>query len=304
VVIGGGPIGVELAQAFSRLGSKVTIVQRNEQFLPREDRDAAEFLGRVLEREGIQCKLKTRVIKVSLNEGMKTLRTEGPDGEETIEADAILVGVGRIPNVEGMNLDAAGVEYDRVKGIKVNPYLQTTNKRIYAAGDVCYPYKFTHMAEATARIVIQNALFVRSAKHRSLTIPWCTYTDPEIAHVGLYEKDAEERGIPCETFHKNLADVDRAILDGEDEGFIKIHVKKGKAKILGATIVSRNAGDMLSEITLAMVTGRGVKPLSTGVIHPYPTQSDVIKRTASQYYEKKMTPFLKKLLRRWFAWRL
>ena len=235
---------------------------------------------------------------------MKVLHAVGPNGEETIEADAILVAVGRIPNVETLNLEAAGVEYDSVKGVKVNPYLQTTNKHIYASGDVCYPYMFTHMAEATARIVIQNAMFIRSAKHRSLTIPWCTFTDPEIAHVGLYERDAEERGIAVETFYKSFADVDRAVLDGDEEGFIKIHVKKGKSKILGATIVARNAGDMLSEITLAMVTGKGVKPLSVGVIHPYPTQSDVVKRTASQYYEKKMTPFLKKLLERWFSWKL
>ncbi len=304
VVIGGGPIGVELAQAFNRLGSKVTIIQRNEQFLPREDRDAAELLGRVLEREGIVCKLRTQVARVEVKEGMKVLRTAGPNGEETIEADAILVAVGRVPNVETLNLEAAGVEYDNVQGIKINPYMQTTNKHIYAAGDVCYPYMFTHMAEATARIVIQNAMFVRSAKHRSLTIPWCTYTDPEIAHVGLYDKDAEARNIEVETFFKSFADVDRAVLDGDEEGFIKIHVKKGKSKILGATIVARNAGDLLSEITLAMVTGKGVKPLSVGVIHPYPTQSDVVKRTASQYYEKKMTPFLKKLLERWFAWKL
>jgi len=304
VVIGGGPIGVELAQAFCRFGSKVTIIQRNEQFLPREDRDAAELLGRVLEREGIVCKLRTQVTKVTVRESVKVVYATGPNGEETIEADAILVGVGRIPNVEGLNLEAAGVEYDHVNGVKINPYLQTTNKHIYAAGDACYPYMFTHMAEATARIVIQNAMFIRSAKHRSLTIPWCTYTDPEIAHVGLYEKEAEKKGIPIETFFKSFADVDRAILDGDEEGFIKIHVKKGKSKILGATIVARNAGDMLSEITLAMVTGKGVKPLSTGVIHPYPTQSDIVKRTASQYYEKKMTPFLKKLLERWFAWRL
>lgn len=304
VVIGGGPIGVELAQAFRRFGSAVTIIQRNEQFLPREDKDAATLLRNVFAREGIVCKLRTQVTKVAVREGAKVLHATGPKGEETFEATEILVGVGRIPNVEGLNLEAAGVEYDRVKGIKVNPYLQTTNKHIYAAGDVCYPFKFTHMAEATARVVIQNAMFIRSARHRSLTIPWCTYTDPEIAHVGLYERDAEKKGVPIETFFQRFSDVDRAVLDGEEDGFIKIHVGKGKSKILGATIVARNAGDLLSEITLAMVTGKGVKPLSVGVIHPYPTQSDVIKRTASQYYEKKMTLFLKKWLGRWFAWRL
>jgi pyruvate/2-oxoglutarate dehydrogenase complex dihydrolipoamide dehydrogenase (E3) component len=302
-VIGGGPLGVELAQAFCRLGSAVTIIQRNPQFLPREDRDAASLLGQVLEREGVNCKLETRVTKVKKIAGKKILYLTGPDGEETIEVDEILVGVGRVPNVEGLNLDAAGVEYDQKDGVKVNEFLQTTNKNIYAAGDVCYPYKFTHAAEATARIVIQNALFLKSAKHSSLVIPWCTYTDPEIAHVGMYEKEALDKQIPVETFTKSFEDVDRAVLDGEEDGFIKIHVKKGKSKILGATIVARNAGDLLSEITLAMVTGEGVKPMSRSVIHPYPTQSDVVKRTASQYYEKKMSPLLIKILNRWFSWK-
>jgi pyruvate/2-oxoglutarate dehydrogenase complex dihydrolipoamide dehydrogenase (E3) component len=302
-VIGGGPLGVELAQAFCRLGSAVTIIQRNRQFLPREDRDAASLLGEVLQREGVTCKLETQVIKVTKTDGKKVLLLNGPGGEEIIEVNEILVGVGRNPNVEGLNLEAAGVVYDPRDGVKVNKFLQTTNKDIYAAGDVCYPYKFTHMAEATARIVIQNALFLRSAKHTSLVIPWCTYTDPEIAHVGLYEKEAEDRGIPVETFTKSFKDVDRAIVDGEDEGFIKIHVKKGKSKILGATIVAKNAGDLLSEITLAMVTGKGVKPMCRAMIHPYPTQSDVVKRAASQYYEKKISRFMSEILKHWFSWK-
>jgi pyruvate/2-oxoglutarate dehydrogenase complex dihydrolipoamide dehydrogenase (E3) component len=302
-VIGGGPVGVELAQAFCRLGSAVTIIQRNRQFLPREDRDAAGLLSEVLEREGVNCRLETQVTKVTKTAGKKILHLTGPDGEETIEVDEILVGAGRIPNVEDLNLEAAGVVYDPRDGVKVNEFLQTTNKDIYAAGDVCYPYKFTHTAEATARIVIQNALFLKSAKHTSLVIPWCTYTDPEIAHVGMYEKEALDKGIPVETFTNSFKVVDRAILDGEEEGFIKIHVKKGKSKILGATIVAKNAGDLLSEITLAMVTGKGVKPMCRGMIHPYPTQSDVVKRTASQYYEKKMSPFLSKILKRWFSWK-
>jgi len=302
-VIGGGPLGVELAQAFCRLGAAVTIIQRNRQFLPREDRDAANLLGEVLQREGVICKLETQVKKVAENAGKKVLFLTGPEGEEIIEVDEILVGVGRIPNVEGLNLEAAGVVYNQIEGVRVNKFLQTTNRNIYAAGDVCYPYKFTHTAEATARIVIQNALFLKSAKHSSLVIPWCTYTDPEIAHVGMYEKDALDKGISVETFTKSFIDVDRAVLDGEEEGFIKIHVKKGKSKILGATIVAKNAGDLLSEITLAMVTGKGVKPMCRGMIHPYPTQSDIVKRAASQYYEKKMSPFLTKILKRWFSWK-
>jgi len=302
-VLGGGPVGCELAQAFGRLGSQVTIIQKDSQFLPREDRDAADVLGRVFEREGIRCLLNSAVKKVSLSDGRKVLYLAAGEKEEMIETDEILVGVGRVPNVENLNLESAGVEFDTREGIKVNKFLQTTNPDIYAAGDVCFPYKFTHIADATARIVIQNALFLKSKKTNSLVIPWCTYTDPEIAHVGMYEKDARSRGIPVETYIRGFKDVDRAILDGEDEGFVKLLLKKGSSRILGATIVASHAGEMIGEITLAMVAGKGVKTLSTSVIHPYPTQAEAIRQAASQYYANRMTPFLEGVLRRWFAWK-
>ncbi len=300
-VIGGGPIGCELAQAFNRLGSRVTILQRNAQFLPREDREAAELLGGIFEREGIRCILSADVKAVRQADGKKVLSFSANGREDTIEVDEILVGVGRIPNIEDLNLEAASVDYNK-NGVIVNKFLQTTNPNIYAAGDVCYPYQFTHMAEATARIVIQNALFFKSKKHSSLVIPWCTYTDPEIAHVGMYEKDAQAKGIPIDTYTRHFKEVDRAILDGEDEGFVKVHVKKGKDKILGATIVASHAGDMISEITLSMVAGKGLKTL-TNVIHPYPTQAEAIKQLSGQYYANKFKPFIKRLLVRWFAWR-
>ena len=164
----------------------------------------------------------------------------------------------------------------------MNERLRTTNPRIYAAGDICSPYKFTHMADALARIVIQNTLFLGRAKASTLTVPWCTYTDPEIAHVGLYEKEAEERGIPVQTFVQELHDMDRALLDGEDEGFVKVHVREKSDKILGATIVARHAGEMISELTLAMVRKVGLKT-PAAVIHPYPTQAEAIKKTADAY---------------------
>ena len=302
VVIGGGPIGCELAQAFNRLGSKVTIVQRNAQFLPREDPEAAALLGKVFEEEGIRCVLSASVKKVTVDKGKKMVHVSSKEGNETIEADEILVGIGRSPNVEGLNLEAVGVEYDARKGVVVNDYLQTTNSNIYAAGDICFPYKFTHVAEATARIVIQNALFLKSKKHTSLVIPWCTYTDPEIAHVGMYEKDAQAKGIQVETFTRYFKEVDRAVTDGEEEGFVKVHVKKGKDKILGATVVSKHAGELISEITLAMVLGKGLKTFAN-VIYPYPTQAEVMKQVAGQYYAQKLTPFIKRLLKRWFAWK-
>jgi len=301
-VIGGGPIGCELAQSFRRFGSRVTIMQRNVQFLPREDPEAAALLGKIFESEGIRCILSANVKKVSVANGKKQVHVFSNDGDEIVVADEILVATGRTPNLEELNLETAGVEYDVRKGVVVNKYLQTTNPDIYAAGDICFPYKFTHTAEATARIVVQNSLFIKSKKHNSLVIPWCTYTDPEIAHVGMYEKDAEAKNIEMDTFTRNFKDVDRAIVDGEEAGFIKIHVKKGKDKILGATIVARHAGEMISEITLAMVAGRGLKTL-VNVIHPYPTLTDAFKQVAGQYYADKLTPFLRRLLERWFRWK-
>ena len=205
------------------------------------------------------------------------------DGKEQgVEGDEILIGAGRAPNVEGLNLEAVGVEYDPRQGVKVNDGLQTTNPRIYAAGDVCMAWKFTHAADAAARIVIQNALFRGHAKLSRLNMPWCTYTDPEVAHVGLYEADAREQGIATDTFKADMSAIDRAQADGETEGFIKVLVRKGSDQILGATIVATHAGEMISEISVAMAAKAGLKTLS-GVIHPYPTQAEAIKRVADAY---------------------
>ncbi|MDK1032735.1 MAG: FAD-dependent oxidoreductase, partial [Planctomycetia bacterium] len=225
------------------------------------------------------------------------------DGEEqSIEADEILVATGRAPAVEGLNLEAAGVKYDLRHGVVVNNRLRTSNKRVFAAGDVCSRFKFTHTADAMARIVIQNALFGGRKKVGDLVIPWCTYTDPEIAHVGMYEKDAAEKGIAVETFMVPLSEVDRAICDGEEEGFVKVHVKKGTDKILGATIIARHAGEMISEITVAIVGNVGLRTIS-GIIHPYPTQAEAIKRVGDAYNRTRLTPFVKGLFERWLAWK-
>lgn len=301
LVIGGGPIGCELAQAFSRLGSEVTIVEIGSQFLSREDSDAAALLARSLERDGIQIKLSTAVKRVTVSGGEKLVTLEKDGQQETLAVDEILVGVGRAPNVEGLNLESVGVEYDKRAGVVVNDKLQTTNPRIYAAGDICSQYKFTHTADATARIVIQNALFGGRKKASALTIPWCTYTEPEIAHVGLYEQQAAEQGIALDTFYIPMSGVDRAIAEGDEEGFVKVHVKKGSDQILGATIVARHAGEMISEITVAMVGKVGLGTLAS-VIHPYPTQAEAIKKAADAYNRTRLTPFVKKLLARWLAW--
>ena len=191
------------------------------------------------------------------------------DRTEELAVDAILVGTGRVPNVNGLNLEGVGVEFDSRYGVRVDDRLRTTNPRIFAAGDVCSQYKFTHMADAMARIVLRNALFKGRAKASALTIPWCTYTDPEIAHVGLYEHEAKERGIAYRVFTQELNRVDRAVLDGEDEGFVKILVHQKKDTILGATIVAAHAGEMISEITLAMVGQLGLGTLAN-TIHSLP----------------------------------
>jgi pyruvate/2-oxoglutarate dehydrogenase complex dihydrolipoamide dehydrogenase (E3) component len=233
--------------------------------------------------------------------GQKLVDLVSDDYTSTIAVDAILVGTGRVPNVDGLNLEAAGVDFDTITGIRVDDFLCSSNRRIYAAGDACLEHKFTHTADASARIVVQNALFLGRQRLSALTIPWCTYTDPAIAHVGLYVRQARERGIPVKTFTIPMHDVDRAIADDEEVGFVKIHVKEGSDRILGATIVARHAGDMINEITLAMVAGIGLRTLAH-VIHAYPTQAEAIKKAADAYNRTRLTPRLQWLLRRWLTW--
>jgi len=301
-VIGGGPIGCEMAQAFRRLGSEVAVLQMTGHLLDREDIDAADILQTAFLREGIKLFLKSKPEKIEVNNEGKVIAFEHGGKEEKIVVDQILLGAGRAPNVEGLNLEAAGVDYDKHRGVFVNDYLQTSNRHIYAAGDICLNYKFTHTADATARIVIQNALFLGRKKLSALTIPWVTYTDPEIAHVGMYERDALERGIEVGTFTKPLNGVDRAILDGEDEGFVRIHLKKGTDKILGATVVARHAGEMINEISLAMVGNLGLRTIAA-VIHPYPTQAEAIKHVADEYNRSRLTPFVKMAFNYWLSLR-
>src|SRR5207244_6661005 len=261
-VIGAGPIGCELAQAFRRLGSEVVLFDAAPHVLVREDADAAEILQRAFVRDGVRLVLSCELRRVTRRGPRRVIELAAGEGA----VDEILVGAGRAPNVEGLGLEAVGVQWDPARGVLVNDRLQTTNRRIYAAGDVCMQHKFTHMADAAARIVIQNTLFLGRKKLSALHVPWCTYTDPEIAHVGMYERDAARQGIAVDTFATPLSTVDRAIAAGEEEGFVKVHVKKGTDRILGATVVARHAGEMLNEITLAMVGGLGLATLAN-VIH-------------------------------------
>jgi pyruvate/2-oxoglutarate dehydrogenase complex dihydrolipoamide dehydrogenase (E3) component len=302
LILGGGPLGCEFAQALQRLGCQVTLLHKHAHLMNREDADAAALVEKVFRREGVQLILHAKPAQVLKTAAGKLVRyeSEGQPGE--IEVDEILAGTGRAPNVDHLGLEEAGVKYDERAGVVVNDNLQTTNPHIYAAGDVCLNYKFTHMADATARIVIQNALFLGRKKLSALTIPWCTYTDPEVAHVGVNEAEAARLGLPIQTFSKPLSEVDRAIVDGEGEGLVKIHVKRGTDRILGATIVARHAGEMISEVTLAMVGKVGLGALAS-VIHPYPTQAEAIRQTGDLYNRTRLTPLVKKLFTRFLAWR-
>ncbi|MBI5342673.1 MAG: mercuric reductase [Deltaproteobacteria bacterium] len=302
LVFGAGPIGCEMAQAFRRFGSEVTLIERAPQFLTREDPDAAALLHETFRREGIDVRLNTAVTRIAAAGKEKRVHLRRSDGkEDTIAVDEILIGAGRTPNVEGLDLDAAGVGCDAREGIDTDDFLRTANPRIYAAGDVCLKHKFTHTADAAARIAIQNALFLGRKRVSALTVPWCTYTDPEIAHVGMYERDARERGIPVETFVREMREVDRSVVDGEEEGFVKVHTRKGTDRILGATIVARHAGEMINEISLAIVGNIGLGTVAN-VIHSYPTQAEAVKQVADAYNRTRLTPFAKKILGGWLAW--
>lgn len=300
-VIGGGPIGCEMAQAFARFGSQVTLIQRGAHLLGKEDGDAAGILHTVFVREGIDIQLGVQISRIETSGAEKTLHLESDGQTRTLTVDAILVAIGRTPNIEGLDLETAGIAYDRT-GVQVDDRLQTTNPRIFAAGDLCSPHKFTHTADAQARILIANALFGGRQKHSSLTIPWCTYTDPEIAHVGLYERDARKQGIAVTTLTVPLTAVDRAVLDGESEGFARVHLRKGTDKILGATIVAAHAGEMINEFSLAITSGLGLAAIGR-TIHPYPTQAEVTKKLADAHNRTRLTWGVKKLLGLWLQWR-
>ena len=299
-VIGAGPIGCELAQAFARFGSRVTLIEAGSQILGREDRDAAALLRSTLVKDGVELFLGVKILGVERRADERILRLEGGGQAIEVAVDAILVGVGRAPNLEGLDLERGNIRYDKT-GVTVSDRLQTSNPNVYAAGDICFPYKFTHTADALARILIANALFNGRQKTSALTIPWCTYSDPEIAHVGMYEQDAARKGIEVTTLTVPLADVDRAVLDGETEGFARVHLKKGSDRILGATLVARHAGEMINEFSVAITNGLGLSAIGK-TIHPYPTQAEAIKRLADAYNRTRLTTFAKKMLSGWLKW--
>jgi len=300
-VIGGGAVGCELAQAFLRFGGRVTIINDVARILPREDADAAAIIHRQFEREGATIINQAKITRVERRGGDKVIVYSRGGRDSEVLSDAILSAAGRAPNTEGLNLEAAGVNYSR-DGVVVDGYLRTSNPRIYAAGDVCSEFKFTHAADAMARVALRNALFFGRAKAPAMVMPWVIYTDPEVAHAGLYEAEARAAGFDVATITEGFEDVDRAILDGEEEGFARVHYDRRTGKILGGTIVARHAGEMISELTLAIANGLKMSALAD-VIHPYPTQAEALRKIGDAYNRARLTPGLLKIFRKWFAWR-
>jgi pyruvate/2-oxoglutarate dehydrogenase complex dihydrolipoamide dehydrogenase (E3) component len=285
LVVGAGPIGCEMAQAFARLGSRVTLIDRAARILPKEDEDAAAIIARQLTADGVTLRLG-RDAGLERGAGFESsARLESGAGLQP--CDHILVAAGRTPNIDRLNLAAAGITCNG-DGVVVDDHLRTTNRRVYAAGDVCSRYKFTHAADALARIVIRNALFFGRARASALVIPWCTYTDPEVAHVGAYD-GGETITIP-------LADVDRAIVDDERDGFVRVHHDRGRLR--GCTIVASRAGEMIGVVTHAMTRGDTLADLGA-TIHPYPTLNNAFRAAGDAYGRARLTPVVRRMLQTW-----
>jgi pyruvate/2-oxoglutarate dehydrogenase complex dihydrolipoamide dehydrogenase (E3) component len=277
VVIGSGPLGCELAQAFRRLGSEVDLVSTTENLMPRDEPEVGELIRRRFEQEGLRLHFGFKAVRA----GDGRLTVQGPAGTRQLAYDALLLGTGRKPNIDHLDLEAAGVRFGR-DGVEVDEYLRTSNANIYAAGDVAFPQKFTHAAMATARLCVANALDGANRRARELIIPHCTYTDPEVAQVGLTPHQAREEGIPIDEYRLELTKVERAFIDGEEEGFAAIYIRRGTAEIVGATLVAAHAGEMISELTLAM-THKVPLDVLAETVHCYPTQAEVFQRIALQY---------------------
>ena len=291
-VVGGGPIGVEMAQAFARLGSRVTLIVNESGVLAKEDPDASAIIVRALELDGVNIVPGGEDLKVAQGEGSII---EWETSHEKGESDQLLVAVGRAPNVESLGLDAAGVDFDR-NGVIISDTFRTSNSKIFAAGDVCSRFKFTHAADFMARAVLRNALFGGRARASALVFPWCTYTAPEVAHAGLLHSELLDERHDC--YRVDMKTVDRAILEDDLEGFVKVYCKKGSDEIVAATIVARNAGDMISQVSQAMTVGIGLGKIS-GVISPYPTQAEAIRRAGDAYARTRLTPSVAKWMDRW-----
>lgn len=300
VVIGAGPIGCELAQAFRRFGAVVTLIGDSPRILPREDPDASAALAAVFEREGITTLLDARVTRVDADGSsrVRSVVVEHGGREVLVRAVAVLVAVGRTPNLEGLDLERAGIA-STPAGVVVDDHLRTANRRVFAVGDVASRFKFTHAADAMARLALQNALFFGRKAASPLVIPWATYTDPEVAHVGITAQEAASRKDVL-TFTVPLAENDRAVLDGQHEGFARVHAD-GRGRILGATMVASHAGEMIGEMSLAITAGLTLATMAR-TIHPYPTQSEAWKKLGDGWSRTRLTPWVRSLFDLLLRW--
>jgi pyruvate/2-oxoglutarate dehydrogenase complex dihydrolipoamide dehydrogenase (E3) component len=296
VIIGAGPVGCELAHAFRRLGSAVSLVTSTDEILWGDD--ASRVVRRHFEHEGIRLLTGAEVQRLRRDGEWSVISLVCGPNKEELRADALLIATGRTPNTDGLELERAGVRYDD-SGVVVDDRLQTSNRRVYAAGDVCSRFKFTHAADALARIALQNALFHGRKKASALVIPSCVFTDPEIAKVGLSDEEAAAAGAASYTV--GFEHVDRAILDGETEGFGRVHVDRKSGRILGATIVGKHAGDMIGELVLAMTAGLPMGKLAETIL-PYPTRGEITKKLGDAYNRERLTPSVKRIFETYFRW--
>ena len=300
IVLGGGPIGCELGQVLARLGVKVTILQRASQLLPREDSDVAEVLQRQLEREDVRIEFDAEAKSAARDGNSMRLDCLHKDGSGfQLNGEALLVAAGRMPNIDKLNLDAAGVRFNK-RGLIVNEYLQTSQPHIYAAGDIAGSFQFTHLADAHARVVVRNILMplqLLRQKTETAVLPWVTYTDPEIAHVGFGEREAQKSSMAYDLFVVPLEEVDRAVVESEEIGFAKVLTAKDSDKILGVTIVGARAGDLIHEFVLAMKAGIGLGTIASA-IHAYPTFAELARKAGDKYNRTRLTPRAKKV----FTW--
>jgi dihydrolipoamide dehydrogenase len=304
VVLGGGPIGCEMTQAFARFGSDVTQVEMGPRIMPREDEDVSDFIRRRFEAEGVRVLTGHAAKEVRIEDGRKVLICEKYGSPVEVEFDAILVAVGRKANTSGFGLEELGVRIEKRGTIEADPFLRTNFPSIFCAGDVAGPYQFTHTAAHQAWYAAVNALFGQLKKFRAdySVIPWCTFTDPEVARVGLSEAEAKEKETDFEVTRFELKELDRAIAEGEEHGWIKVLTPPGKDKILGATIVGSHAGDLLAEFVLAMKQGLGLNKI-LGAIHSYPTLAEANKMAAGAWKKQHVPEKLLSWVERYHAWR-
>lgn len=298
IVIGAGPIGCELAQSFARLGSGVTLLDRESRILPRDDKDAARVVHAALEAEGVTLELGVRLGWVERDGGLTRVAFMRDGQRHAVEGDALLVAAGRAPNVADLGLELVGVKADP-RGIAVDDRLRTSNPRVYAIGDVASRYQFTHAADFQARLVLANALFFGRGRASRLVVPWSTYTSPEVAQVGLTVEEAERQGVAIDTVTVPFHDVDRAVLAGETEGFLRVNLHQGSDRIVGVTVVAAHAGDLIGEAALAITNGLGLAAIGR-TIHPYPTIAEAYRKAADGWRRRKLTPMVRRVLAGWF----